>query len=1315
MAEEEQNAEQITEDPDKPSSTDNETLKKSILEDEKPDDRQSGTVLEKDDIFELFDFDTPKSGAEIFEDPEDDDDSQETGPRKITPKLLKNIANELGLIHLCWPLQAPEDAKKFPPSYYENNSKEKLILLYAENFRQQFHFIFPDRKPLLLAADNECGLQKMVCTTIRPTRLPYPELSNWEGCAHFVADHLVYVPLHKPTRIWQAVTLGSEQHSSQRRNFSPCVTASAAVAGGSSSSSSSDSSNFFGQGAHVVIVLRIQQHTVERGPHLTGGQAAARVPVHLLQPAGGQRQNQPVPSPFPLLSLSPVTAAATAAAGSSSCVAATAAAAGNPATCCCCCLSQYQRASSSSGCAVERGVWAAANAGATAADAGCWCASTVLGLPSSSPIRSRFRSEGPLLSRSTLRSFSPSDCCDSGEPHERATLRSLSSLLHQPRSVDSGTPMSLATDALDSPLCTRRIASSFSCTDNCRMGRLAGSMVSAAMHRRTGAHGPTPHARSHAHARSRGHARSAKTIERAGGENKSRKVSERSSCAKVRATSSSSAQSTRNRFGNFCLCLVCKRDDTRKEKHSASQSSDSLRTVRVDGPLHDDGQFGHCLAGRKDKRKEREEPVKIMSPTSVLQRQQGNCFECSTVLCSFLTGIGYDAYVVSGYATKALCRADQSNIDNPELKKYKPVIVPPPPPAPRKYEMKLTKEFDSQYLKAMQERADLEAKLKEEEKEAEDNMKQILTERVAELPTDELFGVRVHSWVLIRPGTLGIEEAFFIDPPTGRSFSPVDANFLGLESLWNNTNYWVNMQDCSEGCRNLKFDLKDPTCWNWLLMAEPWYMRSQADEDREREEEEEDEEKADPERKELAKYLIEKHLDMPASWVARLEIPEAVYRRRYPGGHKEVVDYYAPYVKNDGLTMYIVSFSDKNYKVKEMVYETYQNRSDLLTDVIKNFETNLVTEKYSRGREEGLKEHQYYMGHTAVEDKRKLNFFYEARADGLSELIMDPLFLTLHYIDRIDFLYYRHAIFEPRLEGEISEDKRNVLSLIEKFHKNPDKNNEEDIAERTYIPPENRIFLKFHYGDTKVIASTREFIKPPPEKLGDKLQFENEMTVGFNVDPTYPNLKSYELFELLKEQLLAEEQAFFELRALEDELSLLLKLRIAEIEVPKLAVSIYDTERNKEAKGEMLDKDQKIKEQIVKEHEAEVDYLAPYLAFLGLTHTKSLSLKDATTVRDMCLNDHKNIFVNRANNMQEAFERTCNTLRMKHYWYEQQRDNLTKEEEEEYFEQCNQLRFYLHTLEIRLKRHRDLVPQKYAALEAWLEKDPRLACLYKKK
>lgn len=51
------------------------------------------------------------------------------------------------------------------------------------------------------SATNPFGLpfhtpgQKFVCTTIRPTLLPYPELYEWEGCARFVADHITYEPL----------------------------------------------------------------------------------------------------------------------------------------------------------------------------------------------------------------------------------------------------------------------------------------------------------------------------------------------------------------------------------------------------------------------------------------------------------------------------------------------------------------------------------------------------------------------------------------------------------------------------------------------------------------------------------------------------------------------------------------------------------------------------------------------------------------------------------------------------------------------------------------------------------------------------------------------------------------------------------------------------------------------------------------------------------------------------------------------------------------------------------------------------------------
>ena len=38
-------------------------------------------------------------------------------------------------------------------------------------------------------------MQKFVCTTLRPTYLPYKELYNYDSCAAFVADYILYEPL----------------------------------------------------------------------------------------------------------------------------------------------------------------------------------------------------------------------------------------------------------------------------------------------------------------------------------------------------------------------------------------------------------------------------------------------------------------------------------------------------------------------------------------------------------------------------------------------------------------------------------------------------------------------------------------------------------------------------------------------------------------------------------------------------------------------------------------------------------------------------------------------------------------------------------------------------------------------------------------------------------------------------------------------------------------------------------------------------------------------------------------------------------------
>lgn len=57
--------------------------------------------------------------------------------------------------------------------------------------------------------------------------------------------------------------------------------------------------------------------------------------------------------------------------------------------------------------------------------------------------------------------------------------------------------------------------------------------------------------------------------------------------------------------------------------------------------------------------------------------------------------------------------------------------------------------------------------------------------------------------MLVLSGKREVPESFFIDPLTARSYSTKDDHFLGIESLWNHKNYWVNMQDCWNCCKVL--------------------------------------------------------------------------------------------------------------------------------------------------------------------------------------------------------------------------------------------------------------------------------------------------------------------------------------------------------------------------------------------------------------------------------------------------------------------------------------------------------------------------------
>mmetsp|Transcript_17952 Transcript_17952/g.56288 ORF Transcript_17952/g.56288 Transcript_17952/m.56288 type:complete len:214 (-) Transcript_17952:3165-3806(-) len=83
-----------------------------------------------------------------------------------------------------------------PASYVGDSIKEVVCKEYLRTFADSFSRLFPDRRELFLMPENEFGIRKFVCTTIRSTLLPYREIYDISSVADFVSNYLQYEPLH---------------------------------------------------------------------------------------------------------------------------------------------------------------------------------------------------------------------------------------------------------------------------------------------------------------------------------------------------------------------------------------------------------------------------------------------------------------------------------------------------------------------------------------------------------------------------------------------------------------------------------------------------------------------------------------------------------------------------------------------------------------------------------------------------------------------------------------------------------------------------------------------------------------------------------------------------------------------------------------------------------------------------------------------------------------------------------------------------------------------------------------------------------------
>ncbi|EGD78866.1 hypothetical protein PTSG_11788 [Salpingoeca rosetta] len=137
-----------------------------------------------------------KSSVDVIVD-DDDDDLDDEEYESETMKARADAIEDLmqGMNQLPFQRQEPE----YPDTYRINSEKEIATLAIVRNFERQFKSLYKQRKPLSTIFPNECGVEKFLCTTVRPTKLQYRELDRHDGIAAFVADYIGYDQLEIPT------------------------------------------------------------------------------------------------------------------------------------------------------------------------------------------------------------------------------------------------------------------------------------------------------------------------------------------------------------------------------------------------------------------------------------------------------------------------------------------------------------------------------------------------------------------------------------------------------------------------------------------------------------------------------------------------------------------------------------------------------------------------------------------------------------------------------------------------------------------------------------------------------------------------------------------------------------------------------------------------------------------------------------------------------------------------------------------------------------------------------------------------------------
>ena len=397
-------------------------------------------------------------------------------------------------------------------------------------------------------------------------------------------------------------------------------------------------------------------------------------------------------------------------------------------------------------------------------------------------------------------------------------------------------------------------------------------------------------------------------------------------------------------------------------------------------------------------------PRCITTPNFTVESQKGDCFDMSILLTTILTGIGYDACVIVGYANRELTLSDLRYRDCPGIAKEEVVDNTDHGP-------------ENKYLKAVQGRLlNLESAFVEKQRNPPPPPPP--PREIPVPPIDEYDGRRMHCWVMVsRTGRIEIPETIFIDVSTGDEY-PITSELFGyIEIAFNHKNVWINLQEQDFKKSEDTLDFANPELWKAVIP--------------------------------------ETGIRSPSPVVERLSIPEIEIFRKYPkyisgDGCSEcymkkllwadaVEELYAPYTKADGLVRRFFIFDKSPAEIKEIREQFQSLRQHLVErriflesqEMWETFEPGaIVPTKENKEKEKQIGEQKYepkypiaIVTHKVKHNEwRLIEFDDTARLDKLkSRLEVFGTKIVEKFGDRDDGLCERKIIIVPDSSSSNSE------------------------------------------------------------------------------------------------------------------------------------------------------------------------------------------------------------------------------------------------------------------------------------------------------